>query len=197
MPSITQKMVCFLFRFLFSSKSPPPPPLSARSSPHDSVESRRRSSPAAASTPPGKEGPRAVERAGAAADAAPCFCPTAQPAWMRCADGPGSSASNLLARSRLPGARSSAPPGLRSFASQDWRGRGPTPPPRTLASCLYPLPHAFSSLASLPISASSPNDNMLFLVTPSATLLGLRPALRGTSFCGRTWVLRSPTCSGH
>ena len=54
MPSITQKMVCFLFRFLFSSKAPPPPPLSARSSPHDSVESRRRSGPAVASTPPGK-----------------------------------------------------------------------------------------------------------------------------------------------
>ncbi|RCV11509.1 hypothetical protein SETIT_2G191500v2 [Setaria italica] len=49
---------------------------------------------------------------------------------------------------------------------------------RALASRLDPLPLALSSLAALPASASSPNDNVLFLApTPSAALLGLHAQL--------------------
>ncbi|CAL5081223.1 unnamed protein product [Urochloa decumbens] len=49
---------------------------------------------------------------------------------------------------------------------------------RALASRLDPLPLALSSLAALPATASSPNDNVLFLApTPSAALLGLHAQL--------------------
>ncbi|XP_066399345.1 uncharacterized protein [Miscanthus floridulus] len=50
---------------------------------------------------------------------------------------------------------------------------------RALASRLDPLPLALSSLAALPVSASSsPHDNVLFLApTPSAALLGLHAQL--------------------
>ncbi|CAL5064628.1 unnamed protein product [Urochloa decumbens] len=49
---------------------------------------------------------------------------------------------------------------------------------RALASRLDPLPLALSSLAALPATANSPNDNVLFLApTPSAALLGLHAQL--------------------